>query len=92
MVGILIFGVVLITAYLIYWVKFCKRIKIQNNPINVKLRISKEFQDLILGPCKFRLKIGERGNVLYKMKRFEPCDDNETILIVIEKVDGKEKK
>ena len=55
--------------------------------------MSKEFQDLVLGNlCDFRFKLGERGKVFYKMRHFEPCDDDETIIIVLEKSDGKEKK
>lgn len=92
MVGILIFGIVLVIAYSVYWVRFCKKMKIKNTPANIKLRVSKEFQDLVLGSqCEFRFKLGDRGKVFYKMKYFEPCDDNETIIIVLEKSNGKEK-
>ena len=91
MVGILIFGAVLVIAYLCYWWDFCKRTKIKNTQANIKLRVSKKFQDLVLGDlCDFRFKLGEKGKVFYKMKHFEPCDDDETIIIVLEKSNGKE--
>lgn len=92
MVGILIIGVVLVIAYFCYWWNYWKRMKIKNTPANIKLRVSKEFQDLVLGDlCDFRFKLGERGKVFYKMKHFDPCDDDETIIIVLEKSNGKEK-
>ena len=92
MVGILIIGVILVILYIYYWWGFVRKAKIRNTPANVKLRISKEFQDLALGgQCDFRFKLGEKGKVFYKMKHFEPCDDDETIIIVLEKSNGKEK-
>jgi hypothetical protein len=92
MVGILIIGAILVILYIHYWWGFVRKAKIRNTPANIKLRISKEFQDLVLGgQCEFRFKIGDRGNRLYKMKHFEPCDDDKIILIVLEKSNGKEK-
>ena len=92
MVGILIIGVILVILYIHYWWSYVRRMKKQNTPANIKLRVSKEFQDLVLGNlCDFRFKLGERGKVFYKMKHFDPCDDDETIIIVLEKSNGKEK-
>lgn len=92
MVGILIIGVILLIAYFYYWWDFCKRMKIKNTPANIKLRVSKEFQDLVLGNlCEFRFKLGENGKIFYKMRHFEPCDDDSVIIIILEK-DGKDKK
>lgn len=71
MVGILIFAVILVIGYLYYWWGYVKRMKKQNTPANIKLRVSKEFQNLVLGgQCEFRFKIGDRGNRLYKMETF----------------------
>ena len=93
MVGILVFCIILCLGFFYYWWDFCKREKIKNTPANIKLRVSKEFQDLVLGNlCEFRFKLGERGKVFYKMKHFEPCDNDETIIIVLEKSNGKEEK
>jgi hypothetical protein len=92
MVGILIIGAILVILYIHYWWSFVRKAKIKNTPANIKLRVSKEFQDLVLGNlCEFRFKLGEKGKVFYKMKHFEPCDDDKIILIVLEKSDGKEK-
>lgn len=92
MVGILIIGVILVIAYSCYWWGYVRRMKKQNTPANIKLRVSKEFQDLVLGNlCEFRFKLSEKGKVFYKMKRFEPCDDDKEIIIILEKSNGKEK-
>lgn len=92
MVGVLIFGIVLVIAYFYYWWDYCRRVKKQNTPANIKLRVSKEFQDLVLSDlCEFKFKLGEKSKVLYKMKRFEPCEDDSVIIIILEK-DGKDKK
>lgn len=89
MVGILIIGAILVICY---WWNFCKRLKIKNTPANIKLRVSKKFQDLVLEDlCEFKFKLGEKGKIFYKMKHFEPCDDDSIIIIILEK-DGKDKK
>lgn len=65
--------------------------KKQNTPANVKLRVSKEFQNLVLSSsCNFRFKLGKKGKVYYKMKHFEPCDNDKEIIIILEKSNGKE--
>ena len=93
MVGILVFGIVLVLAYIYYWLDFKKRMKLENDPVNIKLRVSKEFQNLALGSsCKFKFKLSEKSKVFYKMKHFEPSDDDKTIIIILEKLNGKEEK
>ena len=91
MIGILIFAVTLVIGYFCYWWNFCRRMKKQNTPANVKLRVSKEFQNLVLSsPCNFKFKLGKKGKVYYKMSCFEPCDDDKEIIIILEKSNGKE--
>ena len=48
MIGILIFVVILVIGYLYYWWDYVRRMKKQNTPANIKLKVSKEFQNLVL--------------------------------------------
>ena len=91
MIGILIFAVILVIGYLYYWWDYVRRMKKQNIPANVKLRVSKEFQNLVLSSsCNFKFKLGKKGKVYYKMSCFEPCDDDKEIIIILKKSNGKE--
>lgn len=87
MVSILVFGIILLLGYFYYRWDYCKRVKKVNTPANIKLRVSKEFQDLVLGSsCKFRFRLGDNGKTFYRMKCFNPTDDDDTIIIVLDKV------